>query len=320
MYDLNLSVPDITSKKYSNDNRFLLLKNYLYELNETLSFALDNKRSDEIVSLAEKVGDVEKTQNDVAYNLQSQSVSRFRKLKEDILRTAEEIERDYNSQITQSEQNILQTVEGEFVGKSEFGEYSSNVNTEINQHAENIRLLTQNTEDISNGLESFKNETKSSFAMQAEEIISQVETLYTSKTDAEEIENRLSSQITQTAQGVTESFSQNFSAVAQDVNALGAEVSEIMSSLDVYIRRGELEEGLFGIEIGRSDSNVKARFTNDKLSFFQGIVEVAYISGSTLYITNAEMLDYMKIGNTADGYFLFDTTDNGLEVRWINGG
>ncbi len=319
MYDLNLSVPDITSKKYSNDNRFLLLKNYLYELNETLSFALDNKRSDEIISLSEKVGNVEKNQNDVAYNLQSQSVSRFRKLKEDILRTAEEIERDYNSQITQSEQNILQTVEGEFVGKSEFGEYSSNVNTEINQHAENIRLLTQNTEDISNGLESFKNETKSSLTMQAEEIISQVETLYTSKTEAEEIENRLSSQITQTAQGVTESFSQNFSAVEQDVNALGAEVSEIISSLDVYIRRGELEEGLFGIEIGRSDSNVKARFTNDKLSFFQGIVEVAYISGSTLYITNAEMLDYMKIGNAADGYFLFDTTDNGLEVRWING-
>ena len=86
MYDLNLSVPDFTSKKYSNDNRFLLLKNYLYELNEALSFALDNKRNDEIVSLAEKVGSVEKTQNDVAYTLQSKSVSKFRQLKEDILR------------------------------------------------------------------------------------------------------------------------------------------------------------------------------------------------------------------------------------------
>ena len=63
MYDLNLSVPDFTAKKYSNDNRFLLLKNYLYELNETLSFALDSKRNDEIISLAEKVGNVEKTQN-----------------------------------------------------------------------------------------------------------------------------------------------------------------------------------------------------------------------------------------------------------------
>ncbi len=320
MYDLNLSVPDFTSKKYSNDNRFLLLKNYLYELNEALSFALDNKRNDEIVSLAEKVGSVEKTQNDVAYTLQSQSVSKFRQLKEDILRTAEEIERDYNSQITQSEQNILQTVEGSFVGKSEFGEYSSNVNSQIGQQAESIGLIAKNTEEISNGLESFKNETDAALNIQAEEIISQVETLYTSKTDSEEIENRLSSQIRQTAQGITENFSQNFSVVADDVNSLGGEISEIVSSLDVYIRRGELENGVFGVEIGRSDSNVKARFTNDKLSFYQGIVEVAYVSGSTLYITNAEILDCMKIGNTADGYFLFDTTENGLEVRWINGG
>ncbi|MBO5065500.1 MAG: hypothetical protein J6D06_05230 [Clostridia bacterium] len=320
MYDLNLSVPDITSKKYSNDNRFLLLKNYLYELNETLSFALDSKRNDEILSLTEKVGSVEKAQSDTAYTLQSQSVSKFRQLKEDILRTAEEIERDYNSEITQSEQNILQAVEGSFVGKSEFGEYSSNVNTQLDQHAENIRLTAQNTETVLKELEEFKNETKASLTVQAEGIISQVETLYTSKSDSEDFESRINSQISQTAQNVTESFSQNFSAVLEDVNSLGAEVSELISSLDVYIRRGELEKGIYGIEIGRSDSNVKARFTNDKLSFFQGIVEVAYISGSTLYITNAEILDYMKIGSSADGYFLFDTTDNGLEVRWINGG
>lgn len=80
-----------------------------------------------------------------------------------------------------------------------------------------------------------------------------------------------------------------------------------------------MEDGVYGIEIGRSDSNVKARFTNDKLSFYQGVAEVAYISGSALYITNAEIIDYLKIGNSNDGYFLFDTTRNGLEVRWIDG-
>ena len=320
MYDLNLSVPDITSKKYSNDNRFLLLKNYLYELNETLSFALDNKRNDEIISLAEKVGDVQKSQNDVAYTLQSQSVSKFRQLKEDILRTAEEIESDYNSQITQSEQNILQTVEGSFVGKSEFGKYIGNLNTQIDQHAENIRLIAENTETISTNLESFKKETASSITLQAEEIMSQVENKYTSKSATDEMETRIGSQIIQTAQSVTDSFYQNISAVSEDVNVLSGEINEITSSLDVYIRRGELEQGVYGIEIGRSDSNVKARFTNDKLSFFQGIVEVAYISGSTLYITNADILDCLKVGNSAEGYFLFDVMDNGLEVRWVNGG
>ena len=320
MYDLNLTVPNITAKKYSNDNRFLLLKNYLYELNETLSFALDNKKNEEIVSLAEKIQDAEKKQADTTFQLQSQSVTRFKELKENILRTAEEIERDYNSKISQSEQNIIQTVEGSFIGKSEFGEYSSNVNTQINQHAEDIKLIAQNTEAVSNAMEDFKNNAESSLTLQAEAIMTQVDNIYTSKEETEKLENRLSSQITQTSESVTENFSQKFTVVSDDVRNMGAEVSEIVSSLDVYIRRGELETGVFGVEIGRSDSTVKARFTNDKLSFFQGIVEVAYISGSTLYITNAEILDYMKIGNSSDGYFLFDTTENGLEVRWINGG
>lgn len=320
MYDLNLTVPNITAKKYSNDNRFLLLKNYLYELNETLSFALDNKKNEEIVSLAEKIQDAEKKQADTTFQLQSQSVTRFKELKENILRTAEEIERDYNSKISQSEQNIIQTVEGSFIGKSEFGEYSSNVNTQINQHAEDIKLIAQNTEAVSNAMEDFKNNAESSLTLQAEAIMTQVDNIYTSKEETEKLENRFSSQITQTSESVTENFSQKFTVVSDDVRNMGAEVSELVSSLDVYIRRGELEPGVFGVEIGRSDSTVKARFTNDKLSFFQGIVEVAYISGSTLYITNAEILDYMKIGNSSDGYFLFDTTENGLEVRWINGG
>ena len=42
MYDLNLSVPNISATKYSDDEKFYLLKNYLYELNETLSYALSN--------------------------------------------------------------------------------------------------------------------------------------------------------------------------------------------------------------------------------------------------------------------------------------
>ena len=58
-----------------------------------------------------------------------------------------------------------------------------------------------------------------------------------------------------------------------------------------------LESGVYGIEIGRSDSNIKARFTNDKLSFMQSGVEVAYISKNNLYITRAEITDYLKIGN-----------------------
>ena len=42
MYDLNLSVPNISTTKYSDDEKFYLLKNYLYELNETLYYKSPN--------------------------------------------------------------------------------------------------------------------------------------------------------------------------------------------------------------------------------------------------------------------------------------
>ncbi len=73
MYDLNLSVPDITSRKYSNDNRFLLLKNYLYELNEALSHALDIKEISRVSELEEKLTSANKIQQESLAMLSSVS-------------------------------------------------------------------------------------------------------------------------------------------------------------------------------------------------------------------------------------------------------
>ena len=320
MYDLNLNIPNITSPKYTNDNRFLLLKNYLYELNEVLAFALSDKTENEINSLHKTVENKEENNATQVKQLQQQSVSRFNSLKEQIIRTAEEIEKDYNSKITQSESEIMQSVYSEYVLKSDFGEYENSVDTRFQQTSDEIILVSENTDAVSNELESFKDTTRSEMILQSEAITSQVESIYVTKDETHELESRMDSQIAQTAQTISENFSKDIKSVNDDISSVGGKVSELISSLDVYIRRGELEDGVYGIEIGRSDSNIKARFTNDRLSFFQGVAEVAYVSGSSLYITNADILDYLRIGNQSDGYFLFDTTENGLEVRWINGG
>ena len=319
MYDLNLSVPNITSPKYSSDNRFLLLKNYLQELNETLSFALADRSANEIISLKKEITATKEKGNNDAVKLKAQSIKRFNELKEQIIRTAEEIESSYTSALEKSEKEILSTVSADYLTKSEHGEYKSSVDTAIQQTSERITILSENTDEVKADLESFKNTARSEIAVQADAIISQVESQYYSKTDGVELENRISSQITQTEKNITENFSEDIALLSQDISSVGGVVSELVSDLDVYIRRGELEENVYGIEIGRSDSNIKARFTNDRLSFYQGASEVAYISGSSLYITNADVLDYLRIGNSSQGYFLFDTTSNGLEVRWIDG-
>ena len=92
MYDLNLSVPNLTSPKYSNDNRFLLLKNYLYELNETLSFVLGDKSQTEIQMLKKEFETDKGEEKQNIIRLKNDSKKRFEELKNQIIRTAEEIE------------------------------------------------------------------------------------------------------------------------------------------------------------------------------------------------------------------------------------
>ncbi|MBR5442606.1 MAG: hypothetical protein IKV44_06595 [Clostridia bacterium] len=340
MYDLNLIVPDITSAKYSQDNKFLLLKHYLYELNEVLSLALSDKTYGEIHQLQKAVEETEEKQAVSVKQLQAQSVQKFNKLREQIISTADEIEKNYRSAISESESQLMQSVTGEFVAKSDFGDYKNTVQTTLDQQAESISLNAQSVEQVQTGiaaveaeqskikqdvtadalnLEEYKKTARSELSLQSDAIISQVESVYATKDDAEQMEARVESRIVQSSTDITESFNQSIEQTAESIGEVQVSMSQFVSELEVYIRRGELAEGVYGIEIGRTDSNIKARFTNDRLSFYRGTSEIAYISGNSLYITDAHVLDYLKIGNSEQGYFMFDSTENGLEVRWING-
>lgn len=319
MYDLNLMLPDISAKKYSSDDKFRLLKNYLTELNDTLCYALSTVDNGELIREIEteikEIGSTEINPKE----LKKEIVERFAELKSEIIRTAEEIEQDYTSAIDVSEREILQTVSSEYTARSEFGTYCSNADTRIRQNAADISINAQNIENIDNDLESYKISNNAEISVFGDAIISEVESVYAKKSDVDELSENVSSRITQTATDIVENFSEDVTKMSEDISTVGENVSEFISSIDVYIRRGELESGIYGIEIGRSDSEIKARFTNDRLSFFQGNTEVAYISGNNLYITRAQILDYLEIGNSTDGFFTFDVTQNGLEVRWSYG-
>lgn len=84
MYDLNLNIPNITSKKYSTDSRFLLLKNYLVELNETISFALADKVEKAMETVYEKTGKDTENCRDEVQKYQAQSVSKYNELNDSI--------------------------------------------------------------------------------------------------------------------------------------------------------------------------------------------------------------------------------------------
>ena len=59
--------------------------------------------------------------------------------------------------------------------------------------------------------------------------------------------------------------------------------------------------------------NLCATFTSDKLSFWMGGVEVAYVSNNKLYINNAEITGQLIMGN-----WRIDRS-NGFLIQWIGG-
>lgn len=319
MYDLNLTVPNLTSDKYSDDNKFMLLKNYLYELNEALAQALDDKTATELQAFTKSVNEKDKSNSEKIIALKNQSIKRFDALKQDILRTADEIEKEYTTKLEQTKEEIKLEAKGEFVAQSQFGEYKNETASQYLQMSEAIQSNVTKTEELSTSVEDYKRITDSKITQQAESITSQISEAYATKNEVNGLEDRVESKIVQTSTNITDNFNKSLTYLSDDISTVGGNVKEFISELDVYIRRGELEPDIYGIEIGRSDSLIKARFTNDRLSFYQGTSEVAYISQNNLYITRAEVLDYLKIGNTSQGFFIFDTTENGLEVKWSYG-
>lgn len=316
MYDLNLTVPNLTSEKYSNDNKFILLKNYLYELNEALAQALDDKTTTELQIFTQSANEKDKSNSEKIIALKNQSIKRFDALKQDILRTADELEKEYTTKLEQTKEEIRLEAEGEFVAQSQFGEYKNETASQYKQMSEAIQSNVTKTEALSTSVEDYKRTTDSKIVQQAESITSQISEAYATKNEVNGLEDRVESKIVQTSTNITDNFNKSLTYLSDDISTVGGNVKEFVSELDVYIRRGELEPDVYGIEIGRSDSLIKARFINDRLSFYQGTSEVAYISQNNLYITRAEVLDYLKIGNTSQGFFIFDTTENGLEVKW----
>lgn len=66
------------------------------------------------------------------------------------------------------------------------------------------------------------------------------------------------------------------------------------------------------VEVLRREKLV-ATFTSDRLSFWQNEKEVAYVSNSKLYITNATITDELRVGNWI---IKRDAEDDGLVIRY----
>lgn len=105
---------------------------------------------------------------------------------------------------------------------------------------------------------------------------------------------------------------QTASSVKTSVTALQSSVnanSEVISSVETYMDFSDE-----GLEIGKSDSDMKVNITNAEIQFKDNGAKVAYINGQKMYITESEVLSSLIIGNHK-----FEKTGTSTTIKWVGG-
>lgn len=121
-----------------------------------------------------------------------------------------------------------------------------------------------------------------------------------------ELESSLSTLYTQ----LKDLFEFKFISLESTVNENDIERRREYREIISYIR---FEDG--NIILGESGNELTVRIENDRIAFLEGGLEVAYFSNQKLYITDAEILASLKIGNFA----FFPRANGNLSFKKIGG-
>ena len=133
-------------------------------------------------------------------------------------------------------------------------------------------------------------EKSSVFEQQSSAIMSQVSELYTKSTDFETYKSNVATQFIQTS----EDFTYQFSNLTELINNLDSNSAEQFNNIIRYIR---FVDG--NIILGEINNSLMLKISNDKISFLQNGIEVAYMTDNKLYITDGEFLNSLQLGNFA---------------------
>ncbi len=140
----------------------------------------------------------------------------------------------------------------------------------------------------------------------AESIMTTVSEKYVSTDEFGEYRSEVSTQFEQT----NEAFNFQFTSIEEIISNLEGDVNNQFNEIVKYIR---FEDG--NIILGQVGNELILKIAHDRISFLQGRVEVAYMSNNKLYITDAEILSSLRIGN----YAYFPRANGNLSFKWVGG-
>lgn len=117
------------------------------------------------------------------------------------------------------------------------------------------------------------------------------------KEDTDALIESISTQVTQTAEDIEFRFTE----FSQDIEAVAAGADAQFEEISKYIR---FVDG--NILLGEDGNTLMLRIENDRISFLDAGLEVAYFSNNKLYVTDGEFLHSLQLGN-----FAFMPRENG---------
>jgi hypothetical protein len=122
-----------------------------------------------------------------------------------------------------------------------------------------------------------------------------------------EVGEILATTVTQTATDIEWAVTRSREYTVEMTGSMRTNLETIMT----YMR---FSEG--GLDLGVLGSPFATRLSNTRLSFTQDGEQVAYISNSKLYITNAEISGSLSVGNLDNGYLEILSTPSGVGFVW----
>lgn len=154
-------------------------------------------------------------------------------------------------------------------------------------------------EDVDNAINEERTTRQSAIETKANEITSKVSETYVSNSAFEHYQNTVSSQFTQTKKDFTWSINQSVTDAKNEMNgqigSVNGRVDGLKETTDNVNNYMSFDKD--GLTLGKSDSAFKTKITNQEWSIQKNGAKVTYINDQTMYITDGQFTQSLKIGN-----------------------
>lgn len=182
---------------------------------------------------------------------------------------------------------------------SDFGKGTVSVKWEKLEEGNKATDWTPAPEDVDNAINEERTTRQSAIETKANEITSKVSETYVSNSALEHYQNTVSSQFTQTKKDFTWSINQSVNDAKNEmsgqINGVNGRVDGLKETTDNVNNYMSFDND--GLTLGKSDSAFKTKITNQEWSIQKNGAKVTYINDQTMYITDGQFTQSLKIGN-----------------------